>query len=80
MTTIDFPQGVPIECLEWLVENFGFEGSPGVEESVWYYERRFVIDPIWADTTLGCNGQYMPSITIKDPKKAILFTLKWAGK
>ena len=86
---VDFPQGVPDGCTEWLDQHVGsgsyFRNSNSLEISsvncAWYYERRFrpydkrVDDKQVHDTA----GDYIPTITVKDPKLATLFALRWSG-
>ena len=83
--TVDFPQGVPDGCTEWLKEHVGSgvdnANGVGFDECAWYYERRFrpydkqVNDKQVHDTA----GDYIPTITIRDEQKAVLFVLRWSG-
>lgn len=74
---LEFRQGVPPGCIDWLWQNVG----PGnrepemirnysKESDAWFYERVLVVrDSLeW----------YIPTITIKDSKKFILFALRWS--
>ena len=75
--TVDFPQGVPDGCLAWLEQYVG-TGLGGVnyvpyDEAAWFYERRFQLYP-----NATTSGSYIPSITVKDPKKATWFALRWS--
>lgn len=83
--TFEFNQGVPKECVKWLWDNIG-EGNviycaddsnlrrDPLDSDAWFYRRVFVphADPM----TEGC---YVPTITIKDPKMATLFALRWSN-
>ena len=79
----EFNQGVPPDCIEWLWNNVG----PGNIEprgdffdtcwgDAWFYERveKKVTS---ADPSMDSNVWYVPVITVKDEKKAMLFALRW---
>ena len=82
---VEFHQGIPEGCAEWLNENVG-KGNiliPGEDRPLswkedrpefdWFYER--VVIPV----PLGdAEPHYVPTITVKDPKLAMLFILRWA--
>lgn len=84
---VEFRQGVPQECIDWLWENVG-QGNvqpkmtgplrtfPAAEHDAWFYERITMIKPPqgFDDDSL----EHVPTITVKDPKLAVLFTLRWA--
>jgi len=74
---VEFPQGVPEGCTEWLnthvgkgntTVNISRTGSPDYD---WFYERVQTFDP-------RNLGLYVPSITVKDPKLAAWFVLRWS--
>jgi hypothetical protein len=81
---VEFHQGIPEGCAEWLNENVG-KGNiliPGEDRPLswkedrpefdWFYER--VVIPV----PLGdAEPHYVPTITVKDPKLATLFILRW---
>lgn len=87
---VEFNQGVPDECIKWLWDNVG-EGNvihspiePNIRrkrliDDDWYYERVKVYpkpqDPF---DPQDINGRYVPTITVYDEKKAVLFVLKWS--
>ena len=79
---VEFNQGVPPECIEWLYENVG-RGNHygyGVEDSAdyaWLYERVEVEIKSTSDDE-DSNIKYVPTITVKDPKLAMLFVLRWS--
>ena len=85
---VDFPQGVPDECVRWLLDNVGrghnCDPSPhgsgvSLDECTWYYQR--VEEEISStDPTMDSNCRYTPTITVKDPDLALLFALKWSGR
>lgn len=80
---VDFPQGVPAECTVWLNQHVGKGNITGIvddDEYAWFYERRFeTFNQIknQDEIVLG-QGKYIPSITVKDPEKAVLFVLRWS--
>jgi hypothetical protein len=81
---VEFNQGVPQGCIEWLWKNVG----PGNIEprgdcgkafaacwgDAWLYERVFIPTPNSAQN----EGRNVPTITVKDPKLATLFVLRWS--
>jgi hypothetical protein len=73
---VEFHQGVPDGCVEWLWDNVGRGNITNIEDSgdyAWFYER------ITTPVPLGSNHPlYIPTITVKDPKLATLFALRWA--
>ncbi len=71
---VEFPQGLPEGCTEWLNKHVG-KGNTTVNISRkdspdydWFYERVQTFDPLVL---------YVPSITVKDPKLAAWFVLRW---
>ncbi len=78
---IEFRHGVPDGCAQWLRENVGpgniMEGTNGRKwhatedqpEYAWFYERVEHAD---------INVCHVPTITVKDPKLAVFFALRWA--
>ena len=77
---VEFNQGVPPECIEWLYENVG-RGNMNVTEDgadyAWLYERVEQEIPS-TDPSMDSNIKYVPTITVKDPKLAMLFILRWS--
>lgn len=83
----EFNQGVPDGCISWLWDNVG-EGNvirSTIESSIrherrdsdnWYYERMMYEIPS-TNPSMDSNARYVPTITIKDEKKAMLFALRW---
>ena len=75
---VEFPQGLPADCTEWLNKHVG-KGNTIVNNIYsrkdrpdydWFYERGQTVDP---------RGlKYVPSITVKDPKLAAWFILRWS--
>lgn len=73
---VEFNQGVPKGCIDWLWCNVG-EGNiihvatathvrtKQRPSDVWYYER------------VNINGLFVPTITVYDETKATLFALRW---
>jgi len=83
---VEFPQGVPEGCTQWLRENVGIgnvemEGKRtqqwihDVPEYAWFYER--IKKPPAPGSMYEETWKYVPTITVKDPKKATLFALRW---
>lgn len=84
---VEFRQGVPTGCFEWLSENVGIGNWHGREdgrwqitklslkdrpEYTWFYDRTVLV----ADDTRKA-AHYVPTITVKDEKMAIAFVLRW---
>ena len=78
---VEFNQGVPPECIEWLYENVG-RGNMNVvndgDKPAWLYERVEQEIPS-TDPSMDSNIKYVPTITVKDPKLAMLFVLRWSS-
>lgn len=83
----EFNQGVPKGCVEWLWNNVGNGNRDklnkeaiiyGIDNSEygWFYER-IEQEIKSSDPNSDSNIKYVPTITIKDEKKAILFALRW---
>lgn len=82
---IEFNQGVPTGCIEWLWKNIG-QGNiyPGglrhafasCEADQWKYER--ITKLIKSDDPKYFSSEsHVPTITVYDEKKAVLFALRW---
>lgn len=84
---VEFDQGVPDGCAQWLRENVGpgnieedinnkrtRYGMIDLPEYAWFYER---IEKIEESQGLCHEVYYVPTITVKDEKLATLFVLKW---
>ena len=70
---VEFRQGVPEGCTEWLNKNVGKGNRPNIEDSAeydWFYSREMLPGDV--------GVYYVPSITVKDPKLAMLFVLRWS--
>jgi hypothetical protein len=88
---VEFNQGVPDGCIKWLWENVGpgnVKHSP-IESSIrrerqegdaWFYRRECVY-PQGHEAVEGFNlaSKYVPTITVKDPKLATWFVLRWSS-
>jgi hypothetical protein len=77
---VEFNQGVPPGCIEWLYENVGRGNMNVIQDSddyAWFYERVEQEIPS-TDPSMDSNIKYVPTITVKDPKLAIWFALKWS--
>jgi hypothetical protein len=74
---VEFNQGVPKGCIEWLYENVGRGNMNVIQDSddyAWFYERVSIPVPIG-----DAEPYHVPTITVKDPKLAMLFVLRWAS-
>lgn len=79
----EFNQGVPAGCVNWLIENVGEGNRASASFSIiadedkpeydWYYERVFIPYP----NSFRGEGKNVPTITVKDEKKAMFFALRW---
>lgn len=72
---VEFHQGVPEGCTEWLNTHVGKGNITNIEDSAdyaWFYERVAIPVPIG-----DAEPYYVPTITVKDPKLAMLFVLRW---
>lgn len=91
---VEFNQGVPDECINWLWTNVG-PGNVGPstvtryfgqlqinyarETDAWFYKReRQYPQPHEAFDSRDMGPRYVPTITVKDPKLGILFVLRWS--
>jgi hypothetical protein len=74
---VEFHQGVPEGCIAWLWDNVGRGNITNIEDGGdydWFYSR------ITLPVPLGSNEpRYVPVITVKDPKLAMLFVLRWSS-
>ena len=78
---VEFRQGVPKGCTEWLNEHVGKGNMTDLNDSpdyAWFYKRERVypqgheaFDP------RNMGPRYVPTITVKDPKLAAWFILRW---
>ena len=78
---VEFNQGVPSECIEWLYENVGRGNMNVIEDGAdyaWLYERVEVEIKSTSDDE-DSNIKYVPTITVKDPKLATWFALRWSS-
>lgn len=76
---VEFNQGVPSGCIEWLYENVGRGNMNVIEDGAdyaWLYER--IEKPINPQAFGDDPFEYVPAITVKDPKLATLFVLRWS--
>lgn len=77
---VEFHQGVPKECTEWLWNNVGRGNVDDPKDSPrydWFYER-VEVEIKSTDPNQDSNVKYVPTITVKDPKLATLFVLRWS--
>ncbi len=88
---VEFQQGVPDGCARWLQENVGpgnieedshfkrtRQGMIDIPEYAWFYERVEQEIPS-TDPSMDSNIKYVPTITVKDPKLATWFALRWSS-
>ena len=79
--TLEFRQGVPEGCTAWLNKNVGRGNITSIYDSAeydWFYERVEQEIPS-TDPSMDSNVRYVPTITVKDPKLAMLFVLRWSS-
>ena len=88
---VEFRQGVPEGCVEWLWDNVGPGNLTRHSESssiygynhdkaddpkyAWFYER--IVKPKTQEAFGDDPFEYVPTITVKDEKLAVLFILRW---
>lgn len=93
MIRIDFPQGVPDECITWLEQHVGpgifYNAHPGrfrneypavtSDNCAWFYASEYKIYCDQDDKSIEAVGRTIPSITIRDgnSQAAMLFALRW---
>jgi hypothetical protein len=79
---VEFRQGVPDGCTEWLNKHVGKGNKTDPMDSAeyaWFYKReRQYPQPHEAFDPCDMNPRYVPTITVKDPKLATLFVLRWS--
>lgn len=79
---VEFHQGVPEGCTEWLNKNVGKGNITDLNDSheyAWFYKRERVYpQPHEAFDSRDIGPRYVPTITVKDPKLATLFALRWS--
>lgn len=79
---IEFHHGVPEGCVEWLYENVGRGNITSIVDSAdydWFYKRELVYpQPHEAFDPRDLGPKYVPTITVKDPKLAMIFVLRWS--
>lgn len=80
---VEFPQGIPSGCIEWLWNNVGPgniepRGDCGIDTwgDAWEYER--IAKPIHPQAFGDDPFEYVPTITVKDPQMSTMFILRWA--
>ncbi len=77
---VEFNQGVPEGCTEWLNNNVGRGNLTDLKDSPrydWFYER-VEVEIKSANDYEDSDVKYVPTITVKDPKLAMLFVLRWS--
>ena len=80
---VEFRQGVPDECVEWLWAYVGpgnlvpaAHKDTSFNEYSWFYER--ITKPINPNAFGDDPFEYVPTITVNDEKLAMLFMLRWS--
>jgi hypothetical protein len=81
---IEFHQGVPEGCTEWLNKHVGKGNTTDIYDSAdyaWFYRRERVYPQSHEvfDPREHFGPKYVPTITIKDPKLAVMFALRWSS-
>ena len=86
--TLEFPQGIPAGCAEWLdvnvgsVSNLNHVSIPDSQDEIdydkcdWLFEQKMLPSPEGLE---GASGGWVPTITVNDPKLATLFVLMWGA-
>lgn len=77
---VEFRQGVPDGCIEWLYQHVGRGNLTSLKDSPdcdWFFERIEKEIPSTDPSRDYYNIRYVPTITVKDPKLATLFALRW---
>ena len=78
---VEFHQGVPSGCTEWLTKHVGRGNMTDRNDSddyAWFYERvRMYPQPHEVFDPRDMGPRYVPTITVKDEKLATLFILRW---
>jgi hypothetical protein len=78
---VEFPQGVPEGCTEWLNKHVGKGNITNIEDSgdyAWFYKRERVYPQGHEAFDPNFPWRYVPTITVKDPKLATWFMLRWS--
>ena len=76
---VEFRQGVPEGCTEWLNTHVGRGNITGLvdnDDYDWFYERGG-FSPDYKARHPDDNWS-VPTITVKDPKLATWFVLRWS--
>jgi hypothetical protein len=80
---VEFNQGVPEGCTEWLNTHVGRGNMTDINDSpdyAWFYRReRQYPQPNDLFDPREKFPKYVPTITVKDPKLATLFVLRWSS-
>ena len=79
---VEFRQGVPEGCTEWLNKHVGRGNMTDINDCAdyaWFYKRERVYpQPHEAFDPRDFGPKYVPTITVKDPKLATWFALRWS--
>ena len=81
--TVEFRPGVPEGCTEWSNTHVGRGNRTGPVDNydrAWFYRRERVYPP-GPEVFEGFNlaPKYVPTRTVKDPKLAAGFALRWSS-
>lgn len=74
---VEFRQGVPEGCTEWLNTHVGRGNMTDIKDGhdyAWFYERISIPVPMHEFGEYRC----IPTITVKDEQLAVLFILRWS--
>lgn len=84
----EFIRGIPDGCITWLIENVGLGNRANDfleirhddgQGFAWRYDRIRKLAPFESgDDPHWFSGNYIPTITINDERKAVLFALRWS--
>ena len=79
---VEFRQGVPEGCTEWLNKHVGRGNMTDINDSpdyAWFYRRERVYPQPHEAFDPRMHPKYVPTITVKDPKLATWFALRWSS-
>jgi hypothetical protein len=79
---VEFNQGVPEGCVKWLNTHVGRGNMTDIKDSdeyAWFYRRERVYPQGHEAFDSNFPWKYVPTITVKDPKLATWFALRWSS-
>jgi hypothetical protein len=79
---VEFNQGVPEGCTEWLNTHVGRGNITNIKDSgdyAWFYRCERIYPQPHEAFDPRMHPKYVPTITVKDPKLATWFALRWSS-